>query len=210
PVRACAIVKQVASALDAAHKLGIIHRDIKPENIALIKGEEGDLVKVLDFGITKLREGELKEEAGAMALTATGTLFAIGTPEYMSPEQVRQAELDGRSDLYSLGMVFYEMLTGGLPFHAESQAEWFLAHVGEAPEPLQPQAAGLRIPLCIADLVMALLEKDPGRRPATGNDVVAAIEVCENESSPLTVNTPVPRRKATGEATTVPAFFEGW
>src|SRR5208283_3583884 len=144
--RACSIIKQVASALSAAHELGIIHRDIKPENIALIKGEQGDLVKVLDFGITKLREGRLKEEAGSLSLAATGTVFAIGTPEYMSPEQVRQNDLDGRADLYSLGIVFYEMLTGDLPFHAESQAEWFLAHVGEAPKPLHDQAANLRIP----------------------------------------------------------------
>ena len=180
--RACSIIKQVASALDAAHQLGIIHRDIKPENIALVKSEQGDLVKVLDFGITKLREGRLKEEAGAVALAASGTVFAIGTPEYMSPEQVRQKELDGRSDLYSLGLVFYEMLTGDLPFHAESQAEWFLAQVGEAPRPLHEQAASLRIPIGIADLVMSMLEKEPLRRPANGAAVIKAIEACEEET----------------------------
>jgi serine/threonine protein kinase len=81
-----------------------------------------------------------------MSLAATGTVYAIGTPEYMSPEQVRQNDMDGRSDLYSLGMVFYEMLTGDLPFHKESQAEWFLAHVHEAPRPLHEDAARLRIP----------------------------------------------------------------
>ena len=180
----------------------------------LIKDEQGDLVKVLDFGITKLREGRLKEEAGAMALTATGTVFAIGTPEYMSPEQVRQKELDGRSDLYSLGMVFYEMLTGDLPFHAESQAEWFLAHVGEAPRPLHEQAASLRIPTGIADLVMSMLEKEPLRRPASGAAVIKAIEACEKESPGLAGPSPAGGRAAgekhTGEATTVPAFFEGW
>jgi serine/threonine protein kinase len=212
--RACSIIKQVASALGAAHKLGIIHRDIKPENIALIKSEQGDLVKVLDFGITKLREGRLKEEAGAMALTATGTVFAIGTPEYMSPEQVRQKDLDGRSDLYSLGMVFYEMLAGELPFHAESQAEWFLAHVGEAPRPLQEQAANLRIPAGICDLVMSMLEKEPLRRPANGAAIIKAIEACERETPVLAGLSPAgagTRREKRGvEATTVPAFFEGW
>ena len=154
-----------------------------PRILLLIKGEQGDVVKVLDFGITKLREGRLKEEAGAMSLAATGTVFAIGTPEYMSPEQVRQKELDGRSDLYSLGMVFYEMLTGELPFHAESQAEWFLAHVGEAPRPLHEEAARLRIPTGIADLVMSMLEKDPDRRPANGAAVIKAIEACERASA---------------------------
>ena len=212
--RACSIVKQTASALAAAHKLGIIHRDIKPENIALMKDEQGDLVKVLDFGITKLREGRLKDEAGAMALTATGTVFAIGTPEYMSPEQVKQKDLDGRSDLYSLGMVFYEMLTGDLPFHAESQAEWFLAHVGEAPRPIQEQAPDLRIPAGIADLVMSMLEKEPRRRPANGAAVIKAIEAVEKEIPGLGALSPAggraPKEKRTGESTTVPAFFEGW
>jgi len=212
--RACSIVKQVAAALDAAHQLGIIHRDIKPENIALVKGEQGDLVKVLDFGITKLREGRLKDEAGAMALTASGTVFAIGTPEYMSPEQVLQKELDGRSDIYSLGLVFYEMLTGNLPFHAESKAEWFLAHVREAPRPLHEHGAGPPIPAGVADLVMSMLEKEPARRPATGAAVIQAIEACEKESSRLAPMAPGAGRSpggiSTGEATTVPAFFEGW
>ncbi len=212
--RACSIVKQVASALSAAHELGIIHRDIKPENIALIKTEQGDLVKVLDFGITKLREGRLKEEAGSLSLAASGTMFAIGTPEYMSPEQVRQNELDGRSDLYSLGIVFYETLTGDLPFHADSQAEWFLAHVGEAPRPLLDQAASLRIPAGIADLVMSMLEKDRARRPANGDVVIKAIEASEREIAMATPIAPAGGRaagaKARGESTTVPAYFEGW
>jgi serine/threonine-protein kinase len=212
--RACSIAKQVASALGAAHQLGIIHRDIKPENIALMKGEQGDLVKVLDFGITKLREGQLKEEAGAMALSATGTHFALGTPQYMSPEQVLQKEMDGRSDLYSLGMVFYEMLAGELPFHADSQAEWFLAHVIESPKPLHEQAAHLRIPTGIADLVMSMLEKDPLHRPADSAAVIKAIEAGEGESVALAPVAPAEGRAAgrerTGEATTVPAFFEGW
>jgi serine/threonine protein kinase len=212
--RACSIIKQVALALDAAHHLGIIHRDIKPENIALVKREQGDLVKVLDFGITKLREGRLKEEASALSLSAAGTVFAIGTPEYMSPEQVRQNDLDGRSDLYSLGMVFYEILTGDLPFHAECQAEWFLAHVGEVPRPLHEHAAKLRIPLGIANLVMSMLEKDPSHRPATGADVARAIEACERENTLLAPILPAAGRSPevvpTGDTTTVPAFFEGW
>ena len=212
PARACSIVKQVASALSAAHQLGIIHRDIKPENIALIKDQEGDIVKVLDFGITKLREGRLKDEAGSiMGMTPGGTVFAIGTPEYMSPEQVRQKELDGRSDLYSLGIVFYEMLTGDMPFHADSQAEWYLAHVREVPPPMQERAPGLRLPAGITNLVMSMLEKDPANRPADGDAVIAAIEACEKELQGLS---PAPGRGAgsgpVGDATTVPAFFEGW
>ncbi len=212
--RACSIAKQVASALGAAHELGIIHRDIKPENIALISSDQGDVVKVLDFGITKLGEGRLKEEAGEMELNATGTLFAIGTPEYMSPEQIRQSKLDGRSDIYSLGMVFYEMLTGVLPFNADSQAEWFLAHVGEPPRPMDEDCARLRIPTCVAELVMSMLEKDRLRRPPNGAAVIKAIEACELASPPPTPTVPVPAApaggKIVGEATTSPAFFEGW
>ena len=212
--RACSIIKQVASALGAAHDLGIIHRDIKPENIALVKSEQGDLVKVLDFGITKLREGRLKEEAGAMSLAATGTVYAIGTPEYMSPEQVRQNDMDGRSDLYSLGMVFYETLTGDLPFHKDSQAEWFLAHVHEAPRPLHEDAARLRIPTALCDLVMSMLEKDRARRPANSAAVIKAIEACEIDNLSLAPMAPAagrtPGGRAVGESTTIPAFFEGW
>ncbi len=212
--RACLIVKQVASALDAAHQLGIIHRDIKPENIALVKHERGEVVKVLDFGITKLREGGLKEEASALSLAVAGTVFAIGTPEYMSPEQVQQNDLDGRSDLYSLGMVFYEILTGDLPFHADSPAEWFLAHVGEPPRRLHEQAAKLRIPIGIADLVMSMLEKNPSHRPATGAEVIKAIEACEGECAALAAILPTPGQfpEATpmGETMSAPAFFGGW
>jgi serine/threonine protein kinase len=212
--RACSIVKQVASALAAAHELGIVHRDIKPENIALVKGKEGEQVKVLDFGITKLREGQLKKEAGDLSLAATGTVFAIGTPEYMSPEQVRQHELDGGSDLYSLGVVFYEMLTGRLPLHADSQAEWFLAHVGQAPERLHVFAADLRIPVSVADLVMSMLAKDRADRPPSAATVVHTLEACEADIRALArVSPPVAHLQlgaASPEATTVPAFFAGW
>jgi serine/threonine protein kinase len=212
--RACSIVKQVASALGAAHQLGIIHRDIKPDNIALVKGEHGEQVKVLDFGITKLREGQLKDEAGAMSWAASGTLFAIGTPEYMSPEQVKQGELDGGADLYSLGVVFYEMLTGRLPLQADSQAEWFLAHVSQAPQRLHDCAADLRIPERIADLVMSMLEKDRARRPPDAAAVVQSIEACEEEIQSLARLSPFisqsPAGAPPGEATTLAAFFAGW
>ena len=212
--RACAIVKQVASALAAAHDLGIIHRDIKPENIGLVKDEAGERVKVLDFGITKLREGQLKNEAAAMSLAGGGTFFAIGTPEYMSPEQVQQWEIDGRSDLYSLGIVFYEMLTGGLPLAADSQAEWFLAHVSQAPRRLHDHASELRIPARLADLVMAMLEKDRTQRPMDAGAVIQAIADCEEEiqalaPAPAIIPLGAGERSSTA-ATTVPAYFEGW
>ena len=127
------VAAQVCDALDAAHKLGLVHRDIKPENIVLIAQREGlPVAKILDFGISRLRE----ETTEAKGLTQTG--MVMGTPEYMSPEQAegkRGPEIDGRSDLYSLGVVMYRMLTGELPFQAGN-------YRGDAPAPPQDSAFG--------------------------------------------------------------------
>ncbi|HET8648293.1 MAG TPA: serine/threonine-protein kinase, partial [Vicinamibacteria bacterium] len=115
PRRAVAITRQVASALSAAHALGIVHRDIKPDNILLTRDGAGhDHAKVLDFGIAKVKETVLGEDA----YTPTRTGMVVGTPQYVSPEQAmgkRGEEIDGRSDVYSLGVVLYEMVTGRLP-----------------------------------------------------------------------------------------------
>src|SRR5262249_54981035 len=109
--RAVGVVAQVAAALDEAHREGVIHRDLKSENIFLTtSGGVTDFVKILDFGIAKIRQGD-ETSAG---LTVAGTVF--GTPQYMSPEQARGRDLDGRSDLYSLGVIFYETLTSKLPW----------------------------------------------------------------------------------------------
>jgi serine/threonine-protein kinase len=167
------IAMPVCEALDAAHKLGLIHRDIKPENIVLVAQRDGPPVpKILDFGISRLRE----ETAQAKGLTQTG--MVIGTPEYMSPEQVmgkRRIEIDGRSDLYSLGVVMYRMLTGELPFQGESTMEMILQHLKippKAPHQLKP---GLAIPEVVSQIVMKALEKDRENRYATGAEMATAI-----------------------------------
>ncbi len=137
--RVCSIVKQVAAALDAAHSLGLVHRDIKPANISLVRSGDGDLVKVLDFGIAKLREAPL-EDSQVRHMTLTGTGMVIGTPAYMSPEQakgLKGEQLDGRSDIYSLGVVAYQMLTGDLPLKADSTLELLMAHINTAPKPIR-------------------------------------------------------------------------
>jgi serine/threonine protein kinase len=124
--RVSAIVRQVASALDAAQRLGIVHRDIKPENIVLIQSKKEDVAKVLDFGIAKLKEGL----GGTTATSVTDTGMVVGTPPYMSPEQAMAApgnELDGRSDIYSLGIVMYQMLTDELPIKGETALQIVLA-----------------------------------------------------------------------------------
>jgi serine/threonine protein kinase len=127
--RAVDIVAQACSALAAAHALGILHRDMKPENLMLVpQPDGGELVKVLDFGLAKVLEGF--QGAGQQVSTQTG--MVVGTPEYISPEQAVPAqglELDGRSDLYSLGVVLYEVLTGHLPFVADTPMGMVLHHL---------------------------------------------------------------------------------
>ena len=182
--RVCFIIKQVCRALEAAHQLGMIHRDIKPDNIALIDAPEGEVAKVLDFGIAKV-----KEARGADAnMTMTGAGVVIGTPQYMSPEQAmgkRGDDLDGRSDLYSLGMVMYQMLSGGVPFKAETTMEMLLAHLQKPPIPIRELRPDLQIPEGIARVVMRTLEKDPDLRPASAKALIEEIEHAEKPSVPL-------------------------
>ena len=191
--RACRIAKQVAAALDAAHRLGMIHRDIKPGNILLTRPAAGadaeELARVLDFGIARMKEAHLA--AGAATLTRTGT--SIGTPAYMSPEQAmgKTGEgLDGRADLYSLGVVMYEMLTGELPIQAESEVQMLIGQISTAPEPIRARRPEL--PDGIGAVVMRCLEKDPARRPASGAALIAQIENCEKGGAAGTAPDDVP------------------
>jgi serine/threonine protein kinase len=173
--RCCTILSQVASALDAAHRMGIVHRDIKPDNIMLAKGAKRDLVKVLDFGIAKLNSSITRPSGPGMGdiedtvpSTEAGTI--IGTPEYMSPEQIRgktEEEVDGRSDIYSLGVVAYQALTGELPVTGNTPFEKLMAQVQSPPRPIQSTAAASHIPHRLCVLIMNCLEKSPERRPAS-------------------------------------------
>jgi serine/threonine-protein kinase len=159
-----AIARQLAAALGAAHDKGIIHRDLKPDNIFLVPDEQlacGLRVKVLDFGIAKLTHFDV---AGPSLKTRTGAV--MGTPIYMSPEQCRNAaEVDARSDVYALGCVLFEMLTGRPPFMPESLAELLAAHLYETPAAPSTRASGVPAPLDA--LVLAMLAKRPDDRPAS-------------------------------------------
>ena len=137
PPRVAHIMRQVCGSLAEAHKKGIIHRDLKPDNVVLTtRAGEEDSVKVLDFGIAARQEAtDSKQE---QKLTQQGTV--LGTPPYMSPEQFTGKELDARSDIYSLGVMAYEMLTGKLPFDAETPWEWATKHLTERPYPFEVTA----------------------------------------------------------------------
>jgi serine/threonine protein kinase len=163
PERVASIVAQVASALDYAHQQGFIHRDIKPSNIML--GAD-DHVTLMDFGIAKAVSGT--------RLTQTGTL--IGTPEYMSPEQVRGLPVDHRADIYSLGVVVYEMLAGQVPFSGDT-ASVLYKQAHELPPPIRARA--IHVPAPVASAIDCALTKDPNQRFATAGAFAQALAARE-------------------------------
>ncbi len=176
PPRATAIFKQTADALQAAHDLGIVHRDLKPDNIMIARGRDGsDLVKVVDFGIAKAVGGD---ETG-QKVTKTG--LVVGTPEFMSPEQLSGDKVDGRSDLYSLGLVFFRMLTGQLPFQAETVQETMIKRLTDAPAKLGPTRPDLTFPAGLQEVVDAALVRTPAERYQTvakfAEDVVGVVQL---------------------------------
>jgi serine/threonine-protein kinase len=151
--RAIHIAKQVGAALARAHEMGVIHRDLKPENLLLVpRRERPDFVKVLDFGIAKIMD----------APSLTGSQQIFGTPGYIAPEYIQSSNIDGRADLYSLGVILYELVTGALPFDYEYPGDLLVKHVTEAPIPPTTRLRTLETPM--EALILKCLEKDPADR----------------------------------------------
>src|ERR1700742_5036775 len=166
PDRALFLIEQTARAMDAAHRRGLVHRDVKPGNILVERAEDNDdpdHVYLSDFGITK----HVTSKSG---LTSTGQL--MGTIDYVAPEQIQARPVDGRTDLYSLGCVMYECLTGSVPFVKDIDAAVLWAHVEEVPP--MPSALQPELPRAIDDVIMRALAKEPADRYGSCRELVAA------------------------------------
>src|SRR5258708_2218607 len=175
PADAVAVLDPIMGVLNAAHAMGVVHRDLKPENIMIGRASTGgeSVVKLLDLGIAKLREVAGAEKTGNTNLTIAGQM--LGTPYYMSPEQWGElppdgnSEIDGRADIYSLGVVFYELITGQRPFNGITLSELRRQHVSLTPPPLHEIDAG--VPEAFSRAVAPAIAKDRGLRQATATSL---------------------------------------
>lgn len=171
--RGLPILIQVCSALEEAHKAGIIHRDLKPENIFITQlGGMSDYAKVLDFGLAKVTEREMRP--GSVILTQEGMVF--GTPEFMSPEQAQGRTLTPASDIYSLAVILYEVLTGKLPFDAKSPMEFIQLHVMTKPIPIAERAPDKSFPPLLWTVLAHALEKRPEDRYGSAAEFAHALQ----------------------------------
>jgi Protein kinase domain/PEGA domain len=170
PAEALSAVRQIAQSISEAHALGIVHRDLKPSNVFMSQVEGGDsFVKVMDFGVAGFQHDELHS-----TLTVKGAV--LGTAAYMSPEQAQGFEVDARADLYSLGAMLFEMLTGRTPFQANSAISLLLAQVSETPPRLADVSSGLPQLERLQRLLDKLLAKNPNQRPSSATEVIAQID----------------------------------
>jgi serine/threonine-protein kinase len=177
PERALHIARQIAAGLGSAHALDIVHRDLKPENVMLVeKGGDPDFVKVLDFGIAKVPIGEMPHPSQTPAhtpITKAGMVF--GTPEYMAPEQALGQTVDGRADLYALGVILYEMLSGSRPFSSQSQVGILGQQLSKSPPKISERAPGIVVPPAVEAVAMKLLQREAAERYQSASEVVDVI-----------------------------------
>jgi serine/threonine-protein kinase len=178
PVAGVAFMVQCCSGLHHAHQFNIVHRDLKPENIMLVKHDDGsDQAVVMDFGLAK----ESRSGGSGAKLTATGII--LGTPEFMSPEQIRGKDLDPRSDVYALGIVAFELFTGKLPFQGRTPQEMMIARLRGRPTPLRQYRPDF--PEALESVLMKSMDSEPGNRYATmlefGQALVDALSGADRE-----------------------------
>jgi serine/threonine-protein kinase len=167
--RAIRLATQIAEGLEAAHRAGVVHRDIKPQNIMVL--DASDDIKLMDFGIARLRD------ANRPSLTRVGTM--MGTPEYMSPEQIEGQDVTDKTDLYSFGVVFYEMLTGRVPFHADTPVAVLTKQLNETPVP--PSHVRSDVSGEVEAIVMTALAKDPAQRQRDMTEVAQALHALSRQ-----------------------------
>jgi serine/threonine-protein kinase len=198
--RTAHVARQICRSLREAHGLGVIHRDLKPANVFLTEhGDEVDFVKVLDFGLVKIvgeptADGSSAPGRAALRtpmhaplgddqLTQTG-LF-MGSPKYMAPEQIQGEKVDGRTDVYSLGIMMYEMLCGKVPFDRSNSVNILMAHVHERPPTMHEMNPGVRISPAFEGLVMRCIAKNPDERPASMDEVLAQLKLFSGQAGGL-------------------------
>src|SRR5437764_13240994 len=177
--RVCRLLSQLCEALFAAHNEGIVHRDLKPANLMVVDADTPyEKIKVMDFGLAKL-----VDPPDFNRISVTGMDFAVGTPAYICQEQVRGEVMDHRGDLYSVGIILYELMTGRTPFEGHSSMDVLLAHATEEP----PKFAELGvdwIPASIEKVVRRCLAKDPAERPASARDLAELYQAALEEEEP--------------------------
>ncbi|MBZ5723418.1 MAG: protein kinase [Acidobacteriia bacterium] len=186
--RALKFTRQLCAALEAAHNEGVVHRDLKPQNILI---DRNDTVYISDFGLAKSLESE------ATMMTRTGQI--VGTPRYMSPEQVEAGEVDHRADLYSLGLIMYEMFTADIPFRGESAIQLMYQRVMKTPR--DPRAACPELPDYIAEIILKCLEKEPAKRYQSAREIAQDLDahqapaVARPEAASPAIRLPRPARR---------------
>lgn len=187
PERATRIATQIARGLAHAHERGVVHRDLKPENVILVtEDDEHDVVKILDFGVARLRD------SGGERLTGLGV--SVGTPVYMAPEQLSAAEVDGRADLYSLGIVLYEMLTGKPPFESANLQELTRLHFLQPPPSIRSRLLASGGHAALDDVVRRLLAKHASDRFASAREVIEALSSATVQSARVLSVAPISTR----------------
>lgn len=175
-VRMMPLLKQILRGLDHAHSMGLIHRDLKPDNV-ILTGDAGDeIARIVDFGIAVLRAPDESIEGGR--LTASGMI--VGTPQYMSPEQAKAEKVDHRADLYALGIIMYEMISGITPFEGTAM-EVALHKIDKDPPPFSARAPQVVIDPVLEAYMRKLLARDPNARFATAHRALEVVEVYERD-----------------------------